>query len=162
MTARPCEPGLRTYVDERHALIALAVRIVDSHAVAEELVQESWLRWSKHDYSADDAAPVFKSIVRNLALDWRRARHREFSSLPDLAALRGEVPCSERAVIAKDELRRVVEALHRLPPRTLRAFRLRFVDGLTYAQIGKRIDLSLSRARTLVENAMVEISIALT
>ena len=162
MTARPFVRGLKTYVDERDALIALAIRIVDSHAIAEEIVQESWLRWSKHNYAADEAAPLFRSIVRNLAHDWRRVRHREIRSLPDLEALRGEVPCSERTIIAKDELQRVVEALHKLPPRTLRAFRLRFVHGLTYAQVGKRIDLSLSRSRALVENAMVEVSIALT
>lgn len=161
MTARESNIGLKTYVDERDALIALALRIVESHAIAEEIVQESWLRWSKHNYPASDAAPLFKSIVRNLAHDWRRVRHREIRSLPDLAALYGEVPCSERTVIAKDELRRIVAALHKLPPRTLRAFRLRFVDGFTYAQIGKRIGLSLSRSRILVENAMVEISIAL-
>lgn len=161
MTAHLSDRGLKTYVDERDSLIALAARIVESHAIAEEIVQESWLRWHRHSYSAVDAAPLFKSIVKNLAYDWRRARHREIRSMPDLAVLRGDVPSSERAVIAKDELNRVVEALRRLPPRTVRAFRLRFVDGLTYEQVGKRIGLSLSRSRTLIENAMVEISIAL-
>lgn len=161
MCAQPFAPGLKTFVDEREKLIATALRIVESHAVAEEVVQESWLRWQKQGYAAKDASPLFRSIVRNLALDWRRARTREVKSLPDLAALSGDLPCSERTVIARDELNRVVTALRKLPPRTRQAFRLRFVDGLTYEKVGNRIGLSLSRSRTLIETAMLEISLAL-
>ncbi|MEM1372026.1 MAG: RNA polymerase sigma factor [Pseudomonadota bacterium] len=161
MPAQVFDPSLKAFIDEQERLVAIALRIVESHAVAEEVVQESWLRWQRHSYAAEDAAPLFTSIVRNLAHDWRRARHREVQSIPDLEALRGDTPCSERAVIARDELKRVVAALRKLPPRTLRAFSLRFVDGLTYEQVGQRIGLSLSRSRTLIENAMLEISIAL-
>jgi len=162
MAAQPGDPSLKVFIDEQDRLIAIALRIVESRAVAEEVVQESWLRWQRQSYAAEDAAPLFTSIVRNLAQDWRRARHREIQSLPDLAALRGDTPCSERAVIARDELKRVVRALRKLPPRTLHAFSLRFVDGLTYEQVGQRIGLSLSRSRTLIEDAMIEISIALS
>ena len=35
------QPGLQTYVNERETLIAIACRVVESRAVAEELVQES-------------------------------------------------------------------------------------------------------------------------
>lgn len=149
------------YVTDRERLIQLAFRVVENRAIAEEIVQESWIRWQRHSYRDEDAAPLFRSIVKNLAFDWRRAWQREVRSVPDLAALYGDVPSTERAVIARDELRHIVDALHSLPPRSLRAFRLRFVHGLNYEQVGKRLGLSLSRARTLIEDAMVEISVAL-
>lgn len=86
MSEQTVDPGLRCFVDDRDRLIAIACRIVDSRAVAEELVQESWLRWDARDYPADKAAPIFRSIVANLARDWRRRQRTESTitgTLPD-------------------------------------------------------------------------------
>ncbi|MEM6482603.1 MAG: hypothetical protein AAF681_12200, partial [Pseudomonadota bacterium] len=56
MVAQPLDPEVKTFVDEQDKLIAIALRIVESRAVAEEVVQESWLRWQRHGYAAEDAA----------------------------------------------------------------------------------------------------------
>ncbi|MEM8553492.1 MAG: RNA polymerase sigma factor [Pseudomonadota bacterium] len=156
------DPALKAFLEERERLIAMACQVVESRAVAEELVQDSWLRWHAKSYPADKAAPIFRRIVSNLALDWTRSRQTERRVLasPDLTSGTDE-PSSEHIVMVRQDLKRVVAALHRLPRRTVRAFRLHFVDGLTYAEVGRRLGISLSRAHALAEDALIEITLAL-
>lgn len=153
--------ALKTFLEERDRLISIACRVVENRAIAEDLVQDSWLRWHRKSYPADRALPIFRRIVTNLALDWRRARQAEQRLLSDLCQGEAMAASSEEIAIAREELRRVIAALGRLPKRTVTAFRLRFIDGRTYAEIGRRLGVSVSRAHALAEDALVEITIAL-
>lgn len=155
------DPALSTFLSDREKLIAIACRVVESRAVAEELVQDSWLRWNRKRYPAERALPIFRRIVSNLALDWARRRQSERQILADDPFGDLQSPSSEHVVIARDELAHVVTALGRLPKRTVTAFRLHFVDGLPYAEVGRRLGISLSRAHALAEDALVEITISL-
>ncbi|MEM8555195.1 MAG: RNA polymerase sigma factor [Pseudomonadota bacterium] len=149
------------FVSDRELLIQLATRIVESRAVAEELVQESWLRWHGKDYREADARPIFRRIVSNLAKDWRRSRTVEANALVDVQALYDTAPSTEAAVIARDELAIVLRTLQKMSRRQIRAFRMRTIDGKTYREIGERLGLSLSHARNLVEQVIFEVTLAL-
>lgn len=155
------EPVLDVFVADRELLIALAYRIVDSRAVAEELVQESWIRWQRRDYLASDARPILRRIVSNLAKDWRRSQTAEQTALGEVQAFYASAPSSESALIAKNELLLVIRTLGKMSPRHRRAFRMRTVDGKTYKDIGARLGLSISHARNLVEQVIVEIVLVL-
>ena len=155
-------PGLRTFITDRDRLIALACRITDNPAIAEELVQESWLRWQTKSYHEQDARPIFRQIVANLARDWHRRRKTEISYLVEQTGLAGSEVDSERIVIAHQELRCIVKALNRLPPRVVRAFRMSRVEGLSYAQIAQRLDTVPSRIHGYIVKALTQISLALT
>lgn len=149
------------FIQEREKLIALACSVVDNQSVAEELVQESWVRWQGRGYPAGDARAIFRRIVRNLALDfYRRSRHENRAMAQHLLPV-DMVPDSERACIARQELTCVVRALKKLPKRTVFAFRMRVIDGLSSTEIGQELNLSRSRAHELVCDALVEIMIAL-
>lgn len=153
--------ALDAYIEDRELLVNMALRVVGDRMVAEDIVQDSWLRWDRHKYPTDRARPLFRSIVKNLAIDWKRSRAVEISYAQEYACFVENVPSSERAAIANDAVRRIVATLQRLPKRTVYAFKLRFIDGLTYREIGDELDLSLSRARALAEDAMIEISFAI-
>lgn len=156
------DPALSAYVEQRDTLIAIAARIVENQAVAEELVQDSWLRWLAKDYPSDKATPILRRIVSNLALDWSRSRRVERLALEEFCVDDRSAASSERVVIARQEIRAVVAVLERMPKRTVRAFRYRFIDGLTYAEIGRRLNISLSRSHALIEDALVEITVRLS
>ena len=153
--------ALAAYIDDREALIALACRVVESRAVAEEIVQESWLKWHGRDYTADKARPLFRRIVTNLALDWRRRRNLETETVAFIKLEEVSAPDTERVVSARQDLRIVVRVLRRMPKRTVRALRLRAEEGLSYTKIGQRLGLSQSRAHELVEDALVALALAL-
>ncbi|MEM6482582.1 MAG: RNA polymerase sigma factor [Pseudomonadota bacterium] len=155
------DAALSAFVEDREKLISVACRIVESRAVAEEIVQESWLRWHDKDYPASQAKPIFQRIVYNIAYDLLRRQRLERNVLALEYLVSETAPDSEQIVVARQDLRRAVAALMRLPKRTVRALRLRSNEGLSYTQIGLRMQISRSRAYELVEDALVEISLAI-
>ncbi|MEM9498186.1 MAG: RNA polymerase sigma factor [Pseudomonadota bacterium] len=152
--------GLEAFVSRRGDLVALANTIVRNHAVAEELVQDSWLQWSNKSYPSADAVPILKRIVLNLARDWHRRQRREWARFEAYSLLYDDAPDTERVVIARQDLLNVVCALQTLSSRSLHAFRLSRVDGLTYAQIGAEMGVATSTAYGLVADALVTVTLA--
>ncbi|MEM8796110.1 MAG: sigma-70 family RNA polymerase sigma factor [Pseudomonadota bacterium] len=155
------DQALTTFVKEREALISVALRVVHSRAVAEELVQDSWIRWEGKDYAPDKALFIFKRIVTNLARDWTKSRRIEEKILTDLMLLEDMDFDAERIVIARQELFRVVRALESLPEKSAKAFHMRYVDGKSYTEIGKKLGVVRSRAFSLVQDAMVYVACVL-
>ncbi|MEM9784340.1 MAG: RNA polymerase sigma factor [Pseudomonadota bacterium] len=152
---------LDVFVTERESLIALARSFVRSTAVAEELVQDSWLRWQRSQYCSAKARPIFRTIVANLARDWWRRERRERAVLDSLAPHAESAIATDRVVIARSDLARVLATLEALPPRTRTAFRLSWQDGLGYAEIGRRLGVSKARVHQLVHRALVELALSL-
>lgn len=161
MAPLPFDPGLKTFVDERDRLIAAAYRIVDNRAVAEELVQESWLRWHGKTYPPDHALSLLLRIVRNLSIDWHRKRRVEFEAIETQVLLQESPLDAERIVEARQQLERVIRVIDLLPPKSRLAFRHARIDGLTLNETGQRLGVSQSRASQLVSDAIVRIVEAL-
>lgn len=161
MDKETCDPSLASYLREREDLLAVARAAVGNVHVAEELVQDCWIRWTRRSYPAVDARPVLMRIVKNLAIDWHRRRRVEFAALEEQRLLQELQPDSERIIIARDRLHRVIKALENLPPRTLLAFRYCRVDCLTMKETGMRLGVSESRVSQMVSDAVVHIALAL-
>ncbi|MEM9370733.1 MAG: sigma-70 family RNA polymerase sigma factor [Pseudomonadota bacterium] len=153
------EKPLSAFITSRRDLVALAHSIVGNRSIAEELVQDSWLIWSRKDYPHDRAAQILKRIVLNLARDRYRRNRIEWKFLANGLVQQEPVPDSERVYIARETLEQVVAALSELPERTLAAFRMRRLDGKTYAQIAEQLGIAPSRAHQLVCNALVHIAL---
>lgn len=157
MTVRPLYSDVDMFVYEREKLIAIACRYVESPSVAEELVQESWLRWNAKSYQPDQVRPILLQIIRNLSIDWLRRQKTERSSLAEFAEHKDEAPDTERVVIARQQLRCVVHALQIMPERTRSAFRMRRLDNLTYKEIGHRLGTSEAGAYRLVADGLFRV-----
>ncbi|MEM8576088.1 MAG: sigma-70 family RNA polymerase sigma factor [Pseudomonadota bacterium] len=155
------DTALDQYLVKREQLVAMACRLVESRAIAEEIVQESWLRWQSQSYSEDSAKPILRRIVRNLALDCYRRQRLENQVLTFYASQQEEAPDSERVVGARQDLLRIVAVLQKLEPRAVTAFRLHRIDGMPYAKIARKLGVSPSTAFKLVEDVLVEIILAL-
>jgi RNA polymerase sigma-70 factor (ECF subfamily) len=157
MTPPTFAAGLDTFVDERDRLIAAAYRIVDSHAVAEELVQESWIRWHAKQYPPEHTRPLLLRIVKNLAIDWHRKRRVEFDALETQRLLDESAHDAERIVAARQQLTQVIQLIEKLPPKARLAFRYSRIEGMTLKEVGKRLGVSESRASQLVSDAIVRL-----
>ncbi|MEM9099842.1 MAG: sigma-70 family RNA polymerase sigma factor [Pseudomonadota bacterium] len=149
------------YIDERGKLVAMAQSIVGSRAIAEELVQESWLRWQDQNYPQKAAPSIFRRIVRNLAMDWLRHRRVEAGWMSQQENEPSAVPAAERLAIVRQDVEIAASALAELPERTREAFRLSRIDGLTYAEIGARLGVSAPRAHQMIRRALMHIAIRL-
>ncbi|MEM8553498.1 MAG: sigma-70 family RNA polymerase sigma factor [Pseudomonadota bacterium] len=153
--------ALATFVDDREFLITAACRIVENRDIAEELVQESWLRWSEKNYRHCDARPIFYRIVSNLALDWVRRGRTERIALGLGVFDSNDTRDGERFVMARQELDVIVKTLYSLPPRVSQAFRMNRLHGMTYADIAKKLDTVPSRAHGYVAKALAAIALEL-
>lgn len=158
----PCsDTAENIFLNDRERLIKLACMFVDSRAVAEEIVQESWIRWHGQDYRPAEARPIFRRIVTNLATDWYRGKRTEQGVLSDIYAMRSYVPSAEATVIARNELSIIIKTLLGMPNRHVKAFRMRTLEGKKYKEIAEELGVSVGFAFRLIEQVMVEIYLAL-
>lgn len=150
------------FMGNRTALVEYAARLVGSRSLAEDLVQEAWLRF---DGAADkqfvrEPLNYLYRIVQNLALDRRRRATREgriFADidLADAAELSLEGPATPEAeALFRDELRQLQVALEALPKRTRIAFEMHRFGGAKFREIAAFLGISLSMAKVLVDDAL--------
>lgn len=148
--------ALRVFDAHRQNLIDYATAITRDRSVAEDLVQEAWLRL--HDaesfLTADRPEAFLYRTVRNLALDHgRRTRfeRRHFTDAPDVAASSPTGEADPEAVTAsREELRKTLEALQALPERMAIAVRLHRLEGARLKDIAQRLGISVTAAHGLV------------
>jgi RNA polymerase sigma factor (sigma-70 family) len=157
----PSESSLSVYIAHRDELLNYANRFLQDRAIAEDVVQEAWLRLSARDGQGEEIAHTLRylySIVRNLALDWARRASREVLEAPDgptWRRLSSEVPSAEHVLVQRDEFRAVMDAISGLPERTQIAFHLYKLEGKTLQEVADFLDVSVSRAHQMVREGLV-------
>jgi len=153
------------YRVHRPRLFAFLVRLAGRRDVAEDLLQETWLRLARHAARLRDdtrLAPWLFTVARNLHTSYRRW------SLADLVRIEhgpdGEPPLSPFDHAAASELeRRLENALVALPVRYREVLLLVAVEKMSHPDVGEILGLSpealrkrLSRARALLQVELTE------
>lgn len=145
------------YTAHRDALVDYANSIVHDRGRAEDVVQDAWVRIQAAERRNPLAEPLryFYRTVRNLALDGYRADQRDrMRKGPELAEAAETVadatPSPEAAVMAREELRQVLEGLEELPERMQRAVTLYKFEGLKLREVAEQMGISVALAHTLV------------
>src|SRR5690242_21220412 len=89
---------------QRDRLRAVAYRMLGSHADAEDVVQEAWLRLARQDAAAiDNLAGWLTTVVGRISLDVLRSRRRHAETslddrLSELVVTAAEEPTPEEEV----------------------------------------------------------------
>jgi len=145
------------YRAHRNALVDYANGIVRDRARAEDVVQEAWERIEAVERGRTLAEPLryFYRVVRNLALDGRRAALREAqrkgADLTDISeVLADDMPTPDAEVGSRDELRIVLESMNELPERTRTALFLHTVEGMKLREVAERLGLSVTFTHQLI------------
>ena len=149
------------FSEHRRSLVDYAASIVGSHAQAEDVVQEAWLRFdevSRQRFLTEPLAYLYR-IVRNLALDDRRTGARQARLLASQPAAVAVVsssfsPTPEKVALYKDELRLLHAALAELPKRTRIAFEMHRLGGCKLREIAAHLGISLPLAQRLVADGL--------
>ncbi|MFI7702023.1 sigma-70 family RNA polymerase sigma factor [Nonomuraea sp. NPDC049480] len=146
-----------TFVEVRPRLFGIAYRMLASSAEAEDIVQETWLRWQNTERSAIANPAAFLALItRRLSINAvlsARARHETYigpwlpepidtSTDPAVGAERGEA--LELALLVLVE---------KLTPAQRAAYILREAFVYPYEQIAEIIQLSPANVRQLVSRA---------
>lgn len=155
---------LSQFLAHRRQLVSYADTIVRDHGLAEDIVQEAYLRLDRRTggaavRTAEVREPVsyLYLIVRNLAIDTLRRAGREQTSVGfgqgpfDSPA---DQPSPEAEVMSRHEVRQLDAALQALPERARTALILHRVHGMKLADIAARLGVSVGTAHALVVDAL--------
>jgi RNA polymerase sigma-70 factor (ECF subfamily) len=89
--------------------------------------------------------PFLRSVARNLLIDnLRRRKVVTIDLMAETATFVDDTPGPEATLLARDELRRLVEAIGELPPQQHKVFVMRKVQDLNIPTIAERLGLSVS------------------
>lgn len=146
------------------AVYAFAVRIVGDGLLAEEVLQEAFVRaWQqaeRFELARGSFASWLLSITHNLAIDEVRKRQRrpQRATSVDIAdLLQGEVDTSvdvEEAAEAAELRSRIQTAMATLPDAQRRVIELAYFDGLTQREIADFLDEPLGTIKTRMRLGM--------
>lgn len=149
------------YAAHHRALLHYAGRLVRDRSVAEDIVQEAWLRFAHATAEARPAEPLryLYRIVRNLSIDSGRRVAREYELFePDISEARSvddeDTPVAERNVRDKAALDAVRAVMETMPERMRIAFEMHRLGGCKLREIAEFLGISLPMAHVLVSEAV--------
>jgi RNA polymerase sigma-70 factor, ECF subfamily len=139
---------------------ALIVRVVRDGGIAEDLVQETFLRaWNRmqgFDAEKGGLGPWLMAVARNRAIDYLRSaagRMRNATELQDTEhpALFADM---EKEMLNSDRVRRVKVAMEKLAPTQRTVIELAYFEGLSQAEMADRMGQPLGTVKTWVRTAL--------
>lgn len=145
------------FAEHRGLLFTIAYEILGSVSDAEDVVQESWIRWNDADRgSVRDARAYLARIATRQALnrlrDTRRRREEYVGPwLPEPMLTTGDV--ADDAVLAESVSTAMMLVLETLGPLERAVFVLREVFDFTYDEIAEAIDRRTDAVRQIARRA---------
>lgn len=142
-------------------LHALLLRITLNREAAAELFQELFARLAdSNGFATADNHPAFAyRAAMNLARDWRRRLRRT----PPARQLPSELPGlhASASAIEPDELARVFDAVAELDGPARDAICLRYLQQMSYEQVGSVLGRTAHQARALCHSGIARVRRAL-
>jgi RNA polymerase sigma-70 factor, ECF subfamily len=139
---------------------ALAGRVTGNRSDAEEAVQEAFLRawlkapeWQAREALSNGATfgTWFNRVLVNLCID--RTRRPRVDPIEAAEAVPDSAPNAESVLSSRQTSQRVALAMAELPDRQRAALALCHFDGLSNAEAGKILDLSVGAVESLLVRA---------
>jgi RNA polymerase sigma-70 factor (TIGR02957 family) len=147
----------QTFADHRNLLFSIAYRILGSAADAEDVVQDSWLRWTAADRrEVSDPKAYLARIASNLSMErLRSTRHQRETYvgpwLPEpiltTADTADDIAAAESVSMA------MLVVLETLSPLERAVFVLKEVFDFSYAEIAEAVDRSEAAVRQAAHRA---------
>ena len=158
------DPATEAFLAHRNLLFTVAYEMLGSAADAEDVLQETWLRWAGVDLAAvRDFRPYLVRITTRQALARLRSLGRRRESyvgpwLPeplmpdDMRVLAADTPAAQ-AELASDLSMALLHVLERLSPEERAAFILHDAFDCEYAEIANMLGKNEPACRKLVSRA---------
>lgn len=154
----PIAPLFAALLAHRTRLMRVALRILHSPHLAEEVVEDAAVKLCEAEgvLEVGNPVPFLFRLVRNLSIDRARRLKRE-RSLAGSAEEAELVPmpgaCPLERLEQREMLGAVIEALAALPPRTRFAFLRHRLDGMPQKDIAEVLGVSRTLVNFMVRDA---------
>jgi RNA polymerase sigma-70 factor (ECF subfamily) len=139
---------------------SLILRVVRDTGIAEDLVQETFLRvWNRvngFDVEKGSIGPWLLAVARNRAIDYLRSsggRERNAVELEDVdhPSLYTDM---EHDLLVSDKARRVKAAMEKLSANQRQVIELAYFEGLSQTEMAERMGQPLGTVKTWVRSAL--------
>lgn len=142
-------------------LFGLVLRIVRRRDLAEDVLQEAYLRIWDHaaDYRPERgaAAAWMGRIARNRALDWYRKQNRDpVRGTPEIGPENSAGPELAWDQV-DDEGRQLKDCLEELEVRQRDCILLAFVEGYTHQELALRLERPLGTVKSLIRRGLARL-----
>lgn len=148
-----------TFNNYRAYLFAIAYRMLGTAMDAEDMVQETYLRWQNSDVQAVESPKSFlAAIITRLCIDYLRSarvqRETYFGEWLPEPVWMGTAPANEENVLFAESISMAfLVLLESLSPTERAAFLLHDVFAYDYAEVAEMVDKSEANCRQLVSRA---------
>jgi RNA polymerase sigma factor (sigma-70 family) len=146
----------RAFREHYPDLIAFVRRHVSSDAEAADIAQEAYLRVLRYRNEKDLTGLrmlVFKIALNLIGMRFRSRRVSQHIPLDDDIPLIANTPSQDREVAGQQQVRRLVAALGKLPPKSREALILRRFHGMSVQEVAQRMDTSIKAVEMLIARA---------
>jgi len=152
----------------RSKIESYANKLLNKRVEAEDVAQDVMLKiWqSGLDLNTIKNPEAYCiQMTKHMSLDRLKAKNFQWSVLPEQLSQREAADNPETATNGSQFMEMLEVALRELPPLQRKLFEYREIEGLTYEEMARREDLSLSsvkvylhRARTTLRTALINAS----
>lgn len=148
--------AFKDFYDQTHGkAYRFALKHTASAAVAEEIIQTAYLKlWEKRS-EIQPNFPAFKSYlyttVRNLAIKEYQRLLQEQELIQQFHQIESNIVSEDRFVDMLSEVNKEIEAL---PSKQQQVFRLVKMEGFTYAEVAKKLNISESTVEKHIIKAL--------
>ncbi len=157
--------AFRTLYEKTSAkLFGVSTRVLRDDALAEEVLQEVFLRiWHRADsYKSNGYSPMtwLITITRNAAIDrLRKARRDGTATEPVEIAERlyDPAPGPETQTVMRDEARALEACLDTLDEDRAEMVRKAYIQGVTYAELAEASGTKLNTVRTWLRRSLLQL-----
>ncbi|WP_329403772.1 sigma-70 family RNA polymerase sigma factor [Streptomyces melanogenes] len=156
----PTDLVAEVFESQRDRLRAVAHRMLGSHADAEDVVQEAWLRLSRQDAATiHNLTGWLTTVVSRISLDVLRARRTRPEApyddgLPECVVTLDDGPAPEDDVVLADSVGlALLVVLESLRPSERLAFVLHDLFAVPFAEIGQILGKSTDATKMLTSRA---------
>lgn len=149
------EPDWRDWLS-RHgpALLLWARQWVPERALAEDVVQEAFVRFWKARPRATDPTAYLFACVRTCALESLRTRQRNQRRERIVARPEGDSPLFEAGLLARERQQAIEQALAHLPAEQREVVVLKLWAGLSFPAIGEALGIPANTAASRYRYAL--------
>ena len=138
-------------------LVSHACRILHDLDRARDVVQDTFIRLCRQDREqvADHLAEWLFTVCRNRALEiLRKEKRMERLNDDDLAETSSGQPSPAAVLVRAEDQSRVLQIVNGLSDRQQELIRLKFQNGLSYKEISRIMQLSVSNVGVILHHAM--------
>jgi RNA polymerase sigma-70 factor (ECF subfamily) len=139
---------------------SLILRVVRDTGVAEDLVQETFLRvWNRvqgFDAKKGALGPWLLAVARNRAIDYLRSTTGRARNSLELEATEHPALFSdmEKDLLLSDKARRLKAAIEKLSPKQREVIELAYFEGLSQTEMAERMGQPLGTVKSWVRTAL--------